>query len=265
MIRWFSGIIVAILVILLLLYVPKEGVQGIVVLLSLYGLWEYFSITQHEEPLWIKVAGLALGGVMTALLVFWAKGADQFLALFAFSLMATLVLHFFGTADFVVRFRHTVFFYFGIMYTSVLFSFWGKVRGLEEWRFWVFLWLSGTFFSDIGGYIFGHWLGRHKLAPNLSPGKTIEGLIGGVLFTVVAGFSVRFLFFPSYPAGLLVTICVLMALVGPLGDLSESLIKRGFSVKDSGKLIPGHGGLLDRVDALLFTGPVVYYFAKYFS
>src|SRR3990167_9295715 len=130
MIRWLSGLIGAVVVILLLLYLPKEGVQGIVVLLSLFGLWEYFGITQHEEPWWMKGAGLTIGGTMTTLLIFWAKGADQFLALFAVSLMGTLVLHFFASADFVVRFRQASFFYFGIMYTSVLFSLWGKVRGL---------------------------------------------------------------------------------------------------------------------------------------
>ncbi|MBI2339744.1 MAG: phosphatidate cytidylyltransferase [Deltaproteobacteria bacterium] len=265
MTQWVSGILVAIAVILLLLYAPKEGVQGVVVVLSLAGLWEYFNITNGGEPLWIKACGLALGGGMTALLIFWAGSSDRFPALFAAALMATLVLHFFGSADFMVRFRHAAFFYFGVMYVSVLFSFWGKMRGLPEWRFWFFLMLAGTVLSDVGGYVVGRWIGRHKLAPRISPGKTIEGLIGGVVFTVSAGFVVRFLFLPDFSTAPLVIVCIAIAVIGPLGDLSESLIKRGFGVKDSGRLIPGHGGLLDRVDALLFTGPVVYYFAKYFS
>lgn len=265
MLRWISGIIVALLVIFLLLSVSALGVQITVVCLSMVGLWEYFTLTQKGVPDSVKGIGLVVGGVATTLLVFWAREPDHFLTIFSGILVVTFLIHMKAGGDFALKIRNMVFFYFGIMYISLLFSYWGWMRDLDQWRFWVFLMLGCTFAADVGGYLAGHQFGRIKLAPLLSPGKTVEGLLGGLVFSVAAGFLVRFLFRPDFPIDQLATVCALIALVGPLGDLSESLIKRGVNAKDSGNLIPGHGGLLDRVDALLFTGPVVYYFAKYFS
>ncbi len=263
-IRWISGVIGALLVIFLILYVSALGVQITVVLLSMVGLWEYFSLTQKGVPDSVKGLGLILGGGATTLLIFWSREPDHFLTIFSGILVVTFLIHMKAGGDFGLKIRNMVFFYFGIMYTSLLFSYWGWMRALDQWRFWIFLMLGATFMADVGAYLAGRKFGRTKLAPLLSPGKTVEGIFGGLVFSIVAGFIVRFLFRPDYPIDQLATVCALIALVGPLGDLSESLIKRGVNAKDSGNLIPGHGGLLDRVDALLFTGPVVYYFAKYF-
>ena len=116
--------------------------------------------------------------------------------------------------------------------------------------------------TDVGCYYFGTNLGKHKLAPVISPNKTIEGSLGGALCAVIGGFIIAyFIKLPWYHAliaSLLVTVCA------QVGDLCESLIKRDAGVKDSGDLLPGHGGFLDRTDSYIFTIPVMYYYFAYF-
>lgn len=124
---------------------------------------------------------------------------------------------------------------------------------------WIFLVLAVTWLQDTAAYFVGRSFGRHKMAPVLSPKKSWEGAIGGFVTSVLtAMLAVAILGLPiSYPAAALIGAAA--GVVGPLGDLVESLIKRQIGIKDSGQLIPGHGGILDRVDSLLFTTPVIYY------
>ena len=127
----------------------------------------------------------------------------------------------------------------------------------------VFYIFGVVWLGDAAALICGRWFGRHKLAPRLSPGKTIEGAIGGLLGSLCgATLGGRWLL-----GHLTLTQCVaigcLLAVVGQLGDLSESLLKRSSGVKDSGVLIPGHGGILDKVDGILFGAPVLYYYVLY--
>lgn len=116
--------------------------------------------------------------------------------------------------------------------------------------------------TDVGCYYFGTKFGKHKLAPIISPNKTIEGSIGGAFCALVGGFIIAyFIKLPWYHAliaGILVTV------FAQIGDLSESLIKRDAGVKDSGNILPGHGGFLDRTDSFVFTIPITYYYFKYF-
>ena len=136
------------------------------------------------------------------------------------------------------------------------------MRGLEDGRNWVFLTLFVTFAYDTAAYFTGISLGRHKMAPGISPGKTWEGVAGGV-----AGAILVSLFFTlSTPLGLpidwlqAVILGLLVSVFGQAGDLLESLFKRYTGVKDSGNAIPGHGGFLDRLDSIVLTGLVVYYY-----
>lgn len=153
----------------------------------------------------------------------------------------------------------------GVLYIGTFGSFVGLARDLDHGVFWVFVTLAMTWLNDTSAYFFGHKFGKHKLAPRISPGKTVEGFLGGFLGSF-SGFVVFWVIFkrpvPFYFGPILT---LLVGVVGPVGDLCESLIKRSFQVKDSGNIIPGHGGMLDRIDALLFTAPVVYFFAQYFS
>ncbi|HZN12534.1 MAG TPA: phosphatidate cytidylyltransferase [Blastocatellia bacterium] len=121
-----------------------------------------------------------------------------------------------------------------------------------------------VFAGDTGAYYAGRTLGRHKLAPRISPGKTVEGAVGGLAGNVAAALIARYWFFPELRVGHAVPLALAMGVLGILGDLCESMLKRGAQVKDAGSLIPGHGGLLDRLDSMLFNAPVLYYYYALF-
>lgn len=116
--------------------------------------------------------------------------------------------------------------------------------------------------TDVGCYYFGRHLGEHKLAPVISPNKTIEGSIGGAICTVIGGFIIAY--FIKLPWNYALVASLLVTTFAQIGDLCESMIKRDAGVKDSGDLLPGHGGFLDRTDSYIFVIPVMYYFFKYF-
>ncbi|EFU81811.1 phosphatidate cytidylyltransferase [Mobiluncus holmesii ATCC 35242] len=121
--------------------------------------------------------------------------------------------------------------------------------------------LSVTLGSDTGGYLCGRFLGRHHMSPSISPRKTWEGFAGSVLFAVTV--SVAGTFWMGIPWFYGIILGVLMAVVGTIGDLSESLMKRELGIKDMGHLLPGHGGLLDRMDSILMAAPVAYIVLKF--
>jgi phosphatidate cytidylyltransferase len=129
------------------------------------------------------------------------------------------------------------------------------------WR--VMLLLAIVMTSDTFAYFAGSAFGRHKLAPRVSPGKTVEGLAGGLVGGIVAALIVRRLGLPQVPLPAAVALGVVVSGFGVAGDLVESLLKRWSGVKDSGRLFPGHGGMLDRLDSLLFGAPVLYYYFLY--
>ena len=129
--------------------------------------------------------------------------------------------------------------------------------------------LLTTFFAivmltDTGAFYTGRTIGRHKLAPLVSPGKTIEGAVGGFVMAVVAGLICKLTFFPEIPTVHALALGGALGAIGQVGDLAESLLKRGSDVKDSGNLLPGHGGMLDRIDSMLFCAPVLYFYARMF-
>ncbi len=150
----------------------------------------------------------------------------------------------------------------GILFVGWLLSYLIALRGLEDGRNWVFMALFTTFASDSAAFFIGRALGRHHLAPNISPGKTWEGAIGGVIGAIIISL---FFILPT-PLRLnlawwqAIVLGLLVSIFGQLGDLAESLFKRNMEVKDSGKLFPGHGGILDRMDSIVFAGVVVYYY-----
>jgi phosphatidate cytidylyltransferase len=127
---------------------------------------------------------------------------------------------------------------------------------------WVLVVLLGVWGFDSAAFFTGRYLGRHKVAPQISPGKTWEGIAGGMLLAIVAALicTVRQLAVPWYLA---ILLGLLIGSAAVLGDLAESLIKRQMHVKDSGHILPGHGGVLDRIDSLLFAVIVVYIFSQF--
>ena len=122
----------------------------------------------------------------------------------------------------------------------------------------VFFLLLVVWLGDAGAYYFGRTFGRHKLSPRISPKKTIEGGIGGVFTSIVTAIVVHFTFFKEFPLVHAVIAGVILSLAGVIGDLAESMWKRSAAVKDSGTLIPGHGGFLDRFDSVFYTAPMLY-------
>ena len=157
----------------------------------------------------------------------------------------------------------------GILYVGWLLSYLVALRGLDDGINWVFLALFATFGSDTTAFFIGRALGRHRLAPSISPGKTWEGTIGGIFGAIIVSllFTLPTLFTLPNPLYLqdfsywqAILLGLLVSIFGQLGDLVESLLKRNMRVKDSGKLLPGHGGFLDRIDSIVFAGIVVYYY-----
>ncbi len=130
---------------------------------------------------------------------------------------------------------------------------------IETGAAWIYATFAVTWASDTGAYFAGRAFGKHKMAPLLSPKKTWEGFVGGTIASIAAGIGIVALLGMQLTIVQMIVLGVIGAGGGTLGDLAESLLKRQAGVKDSGNLIPGHGGLLDRVDSLLFTAPLVYY------
>ena len=127
----------------------------------------------------------------------------------------------------------------------------------------VILSIMFAWFGDTGGYFAGRFLGKHKLYPAVSPKKTVEGSIGGLAGSALGAVMAHFWYLPSLPLATGIGLALLAGALGQLGDLGESLLKRSTGVKDSGAIVPGHGGILDRVDALIMTGTVVYLYTLF--
>ena len=157
----------------------------------------------------------------------------------------------------------------GIMYVGWLSGYLVAMRGLQDGKSWVFLAVLATFGSDSAAYFIGRLCGKHKLAPSISPGKTWEGSVGGLL----GAAAVSLLFLLATPLKLtayldwwqLILVGLIISIFGQLGDLVESLLKRNTGVKDSGNIFPGHGGMLDRLDSIVFAAVVVYYVVVLFK
>ncbi len=146
----------------------------------------------------------------------------------------------------------------GAVYPGLMMSALIRIRQLPrhaEW--WIILTLVVTWWNDTGGYFAGRAFGKHKLFERISPKKTWEGAVGGLFLATVGALLVKHFWIPELPYWAAALIALGASVLGPLGDLSESMLKRAFGAKDSGRLLPGHGGMLDRIDALLFTAPFV--------
>jgi len=236
------------------------------------GLFEFYSLTKKLE---LK-ADASIGYLGAALLftVFTldapAKAPDLMLMAVAVFLIALLITQTFRfTKDFSKMLTGVGVTAFGVMYVAFLGGFlvatrvgFENVPGLSTHLLaYFFLVIFG---SDIGAYFAGRALGKHKLAPAISPGKTVEGLIGGIIAAAGLAALATWWFFPELPYQFSIPLAIVLAIVGVLGDLAESAMKRGAGAKDAASILPGHGGFLDRLDSLLFGAPILYYFARFY-
>lgn len=154
---------------------------------------------------------------------------------------------------------------FGLMYLPLLLSTFVELRAFnEDGLLWVVLAMVLTWSADTGAYFAGRFLGKRKLFPRVSPKKTIEGVYGGVFLTVLVAIGYTQTWLPEVSmlsAGIMGAVLAVLSVVG---DLVESMMKRAYGVKDSGKFMPGHGGIIDRLDSLLFTFPAMLAYVIYF-
>ncbi len=145
--------------------------------------------------------------------------------------------------------------------TTLLFwALYKRVLG-DDSAAWIITLIAMTWMSDTCAYFTGRALGKHKMAPILSPKKSVEGAVGGFAGALIAAFAARFIAFDYLPIWQVFLLAIPANILAQMGDLSESLLKRSYGIKDSGNLIPGHGGLLDRFDAVIFSAPWVFLFA----
>jgi phosphatidate cytidylyltransferase len=153
---------------------------------------------------------------------------------------------------------------FGVIYIGVALCYLILVRSFSQGEFLVLFILLVTWATDTGAYYVGKMFGRHPLAPAISPKKTVEGFLGGLTFAVLAVYVCRS-WIPHYDLSLMSCLALgsLLTITGVVGDLAESALKRSAGAKDSSGLLPGHGGMLDRIDSLLFTAPAFYYYVRY--
>ncbi len=149
-----------------------------------------------------------------------------------------------------------------VVYIGLLGSTFVLVRDVPDGREWVALAILSTFAVDTGAFAVGKAIGRHKMAPRISPGKTWEGAVGGYVAGVAACFGLNVLFDTGVPATTLMHLAFALPVFAQSGDLFESAMKRRMGVKDASGLLPGHGGFLDRLDSLLFVMPLVYLFVR---
>jgi len=267
--RIASAAVLLPLVTLLVLRGPAWSIGLLLVLFSFLAGLELASISCTGRPLWARVSVAILSALAAAAVsAAFAAPAAPLAALLAIA-PASLLLFLFTAKEPSASTSHAAFAALGATYCGALLgsiSLLYPVTGLswplpgptaDTGRWWILLLLLGIVASDTFAYAFGRLFGKRKLAPRISPGKTWAGAFGGVLGTVVAIAAFKLTALPELAWWEVAALGVPLSICGQLGDLAESLLKRGFSVKDSGNLIPGHGGVLDRLDALMFGAPLV--------
>ncbi|WP_127355509.1 phosphatidate cytidylyltransferase [Actinacidiphila soli] len=242
-------------VIIASLFVVKAAFVGVVVAAVVVGLWELTSRLEERKEIRTPLVPLAVGGA-AMVIAGYARGAEGAWVAMALTALAVLVWRMTEPSENYLR--DVTASVFAAFYVPFLATFVSMMLAAHDGAWRVFVFLVLTVVSDTGAYAVGWRFGTHKLAPRISPGKTREGLIGAVTFAMVAGaLLVQFLIDDgAWWQGLLLGLAV--AVSATLGDLGESMIKRDLGIKDMGKLLPGHGGIMDRLDSLLPTAPVVW-------
>ena len=228
---------------------------GVGILLAQY---EYYRL--HFPGRWSPSMGmgLALGILVTA--AFAVPGHISGQALVTLIVAAILLNQLVAGRDMKSALQDSAVLAFGVFYIAWLLSHLISIRQFNEGIFLIFFLFFVTWANDTAAFYFGTLWGRHRLAPVMSPKKTWEGAIGGFLASIAVAFACRAWFLPSLSTADAFWLGLLLGVAAPLGDLCESILKRSAGVRDSGSLIPGHGGILDRIDSLIFTTPAFYYY-----
>lgn len=264
--RLISGIVIVILA-LGFTIVGGYPLALVLCVVSTIGLFEFYRATGVYQPEH-KINALEVVGVLGMLayyVLMMSPVAEQYLLLTMITILIMLMF------VYVFSFpKHTagevMAAFFGIVYVPVMLSFIYLTRALPHGNYVVWLIFISSWINDTCAYCTGMLIGKHKLAPKLSPKKSVEGSVGGVIgAAIVAGLFAYFVVEGAVENQVVTWIFVVIGAVGAvvaqIGDLAASAIKRNYDLKDYGRIIPGHGGILDRFDSVIFTAPMIYFLA----
>lgn len=258
--RLLSGIILMVIAITVVV-LGGNVLFAVILAISMIGLNELYKIVRVNNTL-PGVMGY-LGAFAYYMLLYFDLSEHQ-LMLFIIFLMLLMSVYVFGFPKYSTEQIAVAF--LGLFYVSIMLSYIYQVRRLEDGAWIVWLIFIGAWGSDTCAYAVGMLFGKHKFAPKLSPKKTIEGCIGGVAGAALIGFLYATAIHSQItnmmnPQLVFAVIGAASSIISQIGDLAASAIKRNHNIKDYGTLIPGHGGILDRFDSIIFTAPIVYYLA----
>jgi phosphatidate cytidylyltransferase len=227
--------------------------------------WEYVQLMRkggHQPSMWLVVGGTTLLALSRSFFQF--QYADLILSAIILTAMTVHLLDYEKGAekagtDFAITLG-------GILYIGWLGAYMISIRGLENGLWWFMIALPAAWLADSGAYLFGSRFGKTRFSPRLSPRKTWEGYIGGILFGTVCTILLTLLWKLRMPSLTLLQgliIGLVMSIITPLGDLGESVFKRQVGAKDSSNIIPGHGGVFDRIDSWIWAGVIGYYLVTF--
>ncbi len=261
-VRAFTGIGLGAVVLLAFYFGPATALAVITVGIVL-AVIEFYDTLRRAS--FRPAALLGIAGTVSLLITTYQKGANGIALVFASMVLASMLWYMAG----VIRGQPTLNIsvtFLGFLWIGGLGSFAAAMLRPQDFPHshgvaYLLGAIIATVANDTAAYFIGSWLGRHKLAPEISPTKSWEGLIAGAIASVIVSAVIVSQISP-WTVSTAVILGIVVAIVAPLGDLSESMIKRDLHIKDMGKLLPGHGGMLDRIDGLLFVLPAVYYLLK---
>lgn len=220
------------------------------------GLDEFAAMAMPDHKLRARLT-LIPTGLLVHAAVTWMPPNYALIAV-GFALMVALVVPMFAQADLPKAGEEASRSALGLLYAPVLLAPLAYIHARPDGIALTFLILAVTWLGDTGAYFAGRFFGKTKLFERVSPKKTVEGFVGGLVLSVVGGAVVKVVGNPDLTWAEILLVSAVMDIFGVVGDLAESLLKRAWGVKDSGWIMPGHGGILDRIDSLLFTAPLLW-------
>jgi phosphatidate cytidylyltransferase len=260
-VRLLTALVGAPLILALLYFGPPVGFFALVLVVALIGAWEFFSMT-HPGDLPAKLVGLALSAA-AACALFFGGHRIMLTVLIAIPLLGPLVT-LWRLGEISTAALRAAAMSFGPLFVAIPLTLLAVLRR-DEGPGYVVIAIMFAWFADTGGYFAGRFLGKHKLYEAVSPKKTVEGAVGGLAGAVFGAVLASLWFLPALPLSHSIPLALVAGALGQAGDLGESLIKRSMGVKDSGAIVPGHGGILDRVDALIYTASAVYLYTLWIA
>lgn len=258
--RLITGVILAAVVSAGVVFLPVSYIKFVLFLITLVASYECARMVVPRESGLSFVWAVLLSGGLAAWILFGPRDFKIVGWILPAMVITTFIFFLLRRPALETALAEITGSLFTVLYVGLLFSFLGLIREFVYGWQWLLMILAATFAADTGAFFGGKFFGRIKLAPRVSPGKTVEGVFGGVLLALFAVFFIKTFIFPEMTVRDGIWVAGIAGFLGPVGDLAESLLKRAVGVKDSSNLLPGHGGILDRVDALLFTGPAAYWY-----